>query len=67
MTIKTKYCKQQTGAELNTCQAVDCNNIGHMCKVLMRMESGKEEIHDIYLCYLCSGITEHNSKGVNTN
>jgi hypothetical protein len=45
---------------MNTCQNVDCNNIGIPITVEMIMEkTNKKETHDIYLCRPCISIQNY--------
>jgi|LWDU01.1.fsa_nt_gi hypothetical protein len=49
---------------MNTCQNVDCNNVGIPVKVEMIMEkTNKKEIHDIYLCRPCISIQNYMGGG----
>ena len=40
----------------NTCQNVECNNIGRELRVKMVMDSGEEREETIYLCQICINL-----------
>lgn len=41
---------------MNTCQNVECSNIGRKVIVSLHMEDGTERTEEIYLCQICINL-----------
>ena len=41
---------------MNTCQNVECSNIGRKVKVSLHMEDGTERTEEIFLCQICINL-----------